>query len=280
MMTYLLMKTKPIPAILLNPTIMKTSLGWLTGIMMLASTVLLAKEVPPKPATLVNDYAGVLSPDQRAALEQKLVAYDDSTSTQIAIVLDRSLEGDDVFEYSFRIAEAWGVGTAEKDNGVLIYAAIDDRKLHIHSGMGVQDYLTDAMLKRIIENVIKPAFRQGNYYGGLDQATNIMIELGAGRFVNDGEEKGGGFPASLIVIGLIIAVFILFSVLSRSNWNDDGGGYHRGGRYDSRGGGGWIIFPGGGWGGGGGNDGGGWSGGDFGGFGGGGFDGGGAGGDW
>jgi uncharacterized protein len=87
---------------------------------LLSISHVLAKEVPPRPNKLVNDYAQLLDPAQEAALERKLVAYADSTSTQIAIVLDQSLEGDDVFEYSFRIAESWGIGTKENDNGILI----------------------------------------------------------------------------------------------------------------------------------------------------------------
>lgn len=232
----------------------------------------LAKEVPPPSTSLVNDYAGILDAGQRAALEQKLVAYDDSTSTQIAVVIDQSLEGDDVFEYSFRIAETWGIGTKGKDNGILIYIALDERKLYIHAGMGVQDYLTDNMSKRLIEQILKPAFRQGAYYEGLDQVTSAIIDLSAGRFVNEeGRGKKEKMP-SWIIIAIIIAVFLFF----RSAGNSGGGGFHGGGRYGQ--GGGWFIFPGG-FGGGGG---GGWSdgGGDFGGFDGGGFDGGGAGGDW
>lgn len=238
-----------------------------------------AKEVPPRPNKLVNDYAQLLDPEQEAALERKLVAYADSTSTQIAIVLDQSLEGDDVFEYSFRIAESWGIGTKENDNGILIYAALEDRKLYIHSGMGVQDYLTDNVAKRLLDQVLRPAFRQQNYYGGLDQITTILIDLGAGKYTNDNPKASGdGRISPFVVLLIIFAVIFLFGFLGNSGGR--GGGYHRGGHYDSRGGGGWIFFPGGGFGGGGnsnwGND----DGGGFGGFDGGGFDGGGAGGDW
>ncbi len=249
-----------------------------------------SKEVPPRPNTLVNDYAGMLDQGQKAALEQKLVAYADSTSTQIAVVLEPSLEGDDVFEYSFRLAEAWGIGTKSKDNGILIYAALEDRKLYIHAGPGVQGYLTDNISKRILDNIIRPAFREGDFYGGLDKATTVMIELGAGAYTNEGGGKQGSRTGSvLLVLLIVVGVIVIFSLLSNSG--DGGGGYYRGGHYDAgprgrRGGGGWIIFPGGGWGGGGSGGGGGWGNndsggwGDFGGFGGGGFDGGGAGGDW
>ena len=201
-----------------------------------------SKEIPPRPNTLVNDYAGMLDQGQKAALEQKLVAYADSTSTQIAIVLESSLEGDDVFEYSFRLAEAWGIGAKGNDNGILIYAALEDRKLYIHAGPGVQGYLTDNVSKRILDNLIRPAFREGDFYGGLDKATTVMIELGSGTYTNEAAGKEGNRAGGvLLVLLIVVGVIVLFSVLS--NTNDKGGGYYRGGHYDAdprgrRGGGG------------------------------------------
>ncbi len=234
-----------------------------------------AKDIPPRSNTIVTDYIRLLSPSERNALERKLVAYDDSTSTQIAVVIDRSLEGEDIFDYSYRLAEAWGIGGGPEDNGILIYIAIQDRKLFIHTGYGAEGFLPDAMVNRIIETVIKPAFRQERYYQGLDEATNIIMQLGSGEYYNDGESDG--FPPLAIVIILIVIVIILSSLFGDKG---DGGGYYRGGRYDSGGRrGGWTYIPGGGWSSGGGSGGFG-GGGGFGGFGGGSFGGGGAGGSW
>ncbi len=244
----------------------------------LAINLQAAKEIPPRSNTIVTDYIRLLQPAERNALERKLVAYDDSTSTQIAIVIDRSLEGEEIFDYSYRLAEAWGIGGAEDNNGVLIYIAFEDRKLYIQTGYGVEGFLTDAMANRIIERVITPAFRQQSYYQGLDQATNIIMQLGSGEYYNDGESENG-FPPLAIIIILLVIIIIISSLFNDKG--GDGGGYYRGGRYDSgrKGGGGWIYLPGGGgWTSGGG--GGGFGGGGFGGFGGGGFGGGGAGGSW
>ncbi len=260
---------------------------WLlcAAIFLIWTSSLKAKQIPAKSSTLVNDYAGVLAAPEAEMLERKLVAYADSTSTQIAIVLEPSLEGEDVFDYSLRIAEQWGIGNKEKDNGILIFVAIEDRKIFIHTGMGVQDYLTDNLTKRIIDNIIRPAFRQGDYYGGLDRATAAMIDLGSGKFSNDlegsGNQEGGSGGSWFIILVIIIGMFMLFSFLSRFGGDDgNGGGYHRGGHYGHRRGGGWIFFPGPGGNWGGGSSGSDWDSGGFGGFGGGGFDGGGAGGDW
>jgi uncharacterized protein len=244
-----------------------------------------AKDPPrrPVPPRLVNDFAGMLTPGEVAALEAKLVAYNDSTSTQIAIVIEPTLAGEDIFDYSLRLASAWGVGQKGNDNGILLFIAAQDRQLYIQTGYGAEGFLPDALAKRIIENVIKPAFRQGQYYAGLNEAVTVMMKLGAGEYSAE-QVKGGdtGIPW-----GTIIFFFFLFIILSsifnknkRRNDDDEDGGYGRGGRYDMnpRPGGGWVIFPGGGGGGGGGWGGGG--GGGFGGFGGGGFGGGGAGGSW
>ncbi len=241
-----------------------------------------AKQVPPKPRRLVNDYAGVLSPSQEQILERDLERYNDSTSTQIAIVLDRSLEGDDPFDYSYRIAEAWGIGRRGKDNGVLIYVAIQDHKIFIQTGSNVEGALPDAIVKRIIENTLVPAFRRGKYYQGLSRATKIIRQLLSGEFMPT--DQTGAPPVDFVVLLVVLLmIIILITIIIRycqktgKCGEGDGGGYYRGGTYRTGHGGGWII--GGGFGGGH-SSGGGFGGGGFGGFGGGGFSGGGAGGSW
>ncbi|MFQ5447276.1 MAG: TPM domain-containing protein, partial [Saprospiraceae bacterium] len=97
-----------------------------------------AKQVPPPPdpPRLVVDFTNIMRRTEVDALEKKLVAYDDSTSTQIAIVIEQTLSGDDIFDYSYRLAEAWGIGRKGKNNGILIYVALADHKLRIQTGYG------------------------------------------------------------------------------------------------------------------------------------------------
>ncbi len=233
---------------------------------------------PPQPPRLVNDFTGTLTPEERAALERKLTAYDDSTSTQIAIVLEKTLEGDDPFDYSYRLAEAWGIGRQGKNNGILIYIALADRELRIQTGYGAEGFLPDAMAKRIISQIIAPRFREGNYYAGLDEATDFIIALGNGEYVNEDPGRKGklDFLPRLVFL-LIFVIAIILYIVRKTGGGGGGGGYYRGGRYDRRGGG-WSWYGGGHhWGGGGFGGGGG---GGFGGFGGGSFGGGGAGGSW
>lgn len=252
------------------------------------------KNVPAPTQFLVNDFAGLLSRQEVVALGQKLRDYAAETSTQIVVVTETSLEGDDAFEYVQRLATTWGIGGGENSNGVLLYVAKDDRQVRIQTGYGTEGFLPDVTAKRIIDGIITPAFRQGRYYDGLNRATDAIMDLGRGEYTG-----GGGARKSEEVPGWIIIVFLMAFILLVSWWthrnpddddDDDDGGYYRGGRYDMprhRRRGGTIIIPGGfgggGFGGGGfgGGDGwGGFGGGGFGGFGGGGFGGGGAGGSW
>lgn len=226
-------------------------------------------DIPAKPSRLVNDYANVLSNTEEHQLEQKLVAYNDSTSTQIAVVTIPSLEGEDLFDYSQRLAEAWGIGGGKNDNGVLLLVALKEHEIRIHTGYGVEGALPDAISKRIIENDIKPAFREDHFYEGLDHATNSMIAALAGEYHADPRNDKPG-PSKLPIIFIVVLLIFIFSVARRRRSTS----YSSSGRrhYGTP----WIGGLGGGgrssWGGGGG--------GGFGGFGGGSFGGGGASGRW
>lgn len=228
----------------------------------------------PNPPRLVNDFAGFLTSDEAGTLERKLVAYNDSTSTQITIVGITSLDGADKAQYATELGEKWGVGGKANDNGVVILISKEDRQVFIATGRGVEQYLPDAICKRIVTNKIIPYFKQGDFYGGLNAATDEMIARLSGTFVNDEPRQSGkrGIPLWVIIL-VIIFVFIVLPMLFGGG---GGGGTTFGGRgYRSYGGfGGFGGFGGGSWGGGGS------SGGGFGGFGGGSFGGGGSGGSW
>jgi uncharacterized protein len=229
-----------------------------------------AKELPAKSSTLVNDYAGVLSAEQRNALEQKLLAYYDSTSTQIAVVIENSLEDDDLFDYSQRLATAWGIGEQGKNNGVLIYVAVNDRKARIHTGYGMEATITDAMSTRIRTEQMNPNFKAGDFYTGLDDATTTIMQLASGEYVND-NPKSNGKKKSFSWGTFILIAIVLIVLMSRGGRGGRGGGGLAGPIF-------WGTLGSGGFSGGGSSSGGG--GGGFGGFGGGGFGGGGSGGSW
>jgi uncharacterized protein len=256
----------------------------LTPVLLFVSFLTLAQEIPdrPNPPRLVNDFAGVLSPDEVQQLERQLVAYDDSTSNQVAIVLIKTLDDYPIEEYALRLFRTWGVGNKKTNNGVLILAAIEDRKIRIEVGYGLEGAIPDITANHIIQNDIAPNFRSGDYYEGLSKAAGSIIKAAAGEYKApaDYRKKKGGraFPFGLILF--VIIMVVLFSGRNR------GGG----GGFMSRRGSGWLgpfilgnmlgrSSGGSSWGGGGG----GWSGGGgggFGGFGGGSSGGGGASGSW
>ncbi len=258
--------------------------------LLLATGLAAQKPLPEPSGFLINDYAGMLSRQQVVDLGRKLRDYADSTSTQIVIVTEKSLDGEDAFDYSYRLARKWGIGTKENDNGILIYVAQEDRAIRIQTAYGAEGFLPDAMAKRIIDNIIVPNFRRGLFYEGLDEATSAIIALSSGEYVNDGKKADGGRAAALFFMLLVVIFFLVLMWIIKRRGGGGDGGYYGGGRYDMddprhrRGGGGWIFFPGGGGSGGttdrGGDGWGGFGGGGFGGFGGGDFGGGGAGGSW
>ncbi|MDO7845453.1 TPM domain-containing protein [Hymenobacter sp. M29] len=250
-------------------------LGW-------ASLTAAAQSLPPRPnpPRLVNDLAGLMQPGEADQLERKLVAYDDSTSSQIAVVTVPTLDGDEVADYAQKLYEGWGIGRKGKNNGILILVAKQEHVARIQTGYGLEGAVPDAIAKRIISNTLVPAFKQNQYYAGLDRATDQLIALAKGEYKADPEDarpqrtrdrSGSGFP----FWGIIIVMVIIFVML-----RNRGGG---GGRGNRGFGGGFIppiIFGGGFGGGGGGGWGGGGGGGGFGGFGGGSSGGGGASGSW
>lgn len=232
---------------------------------------------PPSAPRLVNDYANVLTSDQAAALEKKLVDFDKATSNQIAVVLVQSLNGRDIGDAATELGRKWGVGQKNNNNGVVLLVSIGDRKLNISPGDGLEKALPDLVCQQIIETAIKPNFKGQDYYRGLDEGTDAIIQATKGEFkAPEGYYKSRGTSAGRIII-LIIIIIIVLSIMSRGG----GGGGSFMSRRGYRGFNGPVIFPGG-WsgGGGGGWSGGGGSGGGFGGFGGGGFGGGGSSGSW
>ena len=244
-----------------------------------------AQDLPPKPVPprLVNDFTNTLSSADVQRLENKLVTFNDSTSTQIAVVMIRTLDGYPISDYAFKLGESWGIGQAKNNNGALLLIALADRELFIATGYGLEGALPDARAKRIIENDIKPFFRQEQYFAGIDKGTDQMIAAVKGEYKEPVKvkTKQKGIPLFAIIIIFFVIIFMsrifgarqharinnipfwtawmLLNAARRKSNQNWGGGF---------GGGGFGGFGGGGGGGG------------FGGFGGGSFGGGGAGGKW
>ncbi len=240
--------------------------------------------IPEKPSfqTSVYDYANVLSSDEKAQLEEKLIRYSDSTTTQIVVITIESLKGEDIGILTPKWGQTWGIGGTEKnDNGVIILLAKAERKIWISAGYGLEDRLTAGIGGEITRNIIIPEFKAGSYYKGLDKGADALFDVFKGKYKGERKKsKGKNFP----VLPLIIIIVIILVLASK---NKRGGG----GSSGNSGSGGPSLLDviilsnlgrGGGFGGGSGGFGGGSSGGGGfgGGFGGGGFSGGGSGGSW
>jgi uncharacterized protein len=242
-----------------------------------------SQPLPPKSNTLVTDYTNTLSEGDKQQLESKLVAFDDSTSTQIAVVIIKSVGEYDINEYGTKLGRAWGIGTKGKNNGILVLVAMDDRKVTIQTGYGAEGAVPDIVTHEIIQNDIAPKFKQRDYYGGLNAATDDIIKYMKGEYK---ASKKQGRAENDNTGGIFIIIFIVVVILIIIFRGRGGGGQIIGGRGGAspfwwflagsmlgRGSGGWGGFSGGG-------DGGDSGGGGFGGFGGGDFGGGGSSGSW
>lgn len=250
----------------------------------LGLSVVTRAQIPSKPATegAVHDFAGLFTTSQRVELNERLVAFADTTSNRVVVVTVLDLGGMAASEFSFKLGESWGIGDEKFNNGVVILVKpkTDDSygEVFIAVGYGLEGVLPDAVASQIVSREMIPHFQQGDIYGGVEAAVDVVLPLIAGEYsAEEYTESEGGLASAIITIGLFILIFYLIVKFVKKNGGGSSG--TKGGRRDPT-----IIFTPGSFGGGsggsfggfGGSGGGGFSGG----FGGGSFGGGGAGGRW
>jgi len=260
-------------------------LVYVAGLFFIFSSLWSYAQLPEKQSSprLVNDFAHILSDTEREALERKLVNYNDTTSTQIAIVTVADLQGMDKAQFATELAHKWGIGQKGSDNGLLILVkpktSRSKGEAYIAVGYGLESFIPDATTKRLIENEMIPFFKQGRMYDGLDSVTNSVMSLLSGEFTAQQYNKRGSNAGDMAGVIVFILIIIFFLWAGRAKGSQYGVSSRSAGFP-------WWIFlfsGGGGRGSGFGNFSGGsgsFGGGGFGGFGGGGFGGGGAGGSW
>lgn len=246
-------------------------------------------DIPEKPSFIppIIDSTNTLNTQQHKLLYNKLKVYSDSTSTEIFTIIIPTIKGENIGLLAAEWGQKWEIGQADKDNGIFVLLAKDDRKIWISTGYGVEHLLTDAMTKRIVERDIIPYFKTNDYYGGLNRGIDAIFEVLTGTYKGTPRNNNSEFPAGLFFFVFVIFIFIIIAISNRKRGGGSSGGttvgtgslleaiilsnmgrgsYRSGGRRSSGGFGGF---------------GGGSSSGGFGGFGGGGsFGGGGAGGSW
>ena len=247
----------------------------LIGLMVSACAAGAAEKIPPVPDRYFNDYAGVVGSATVGRLNQTLEDFERKTSNQILVTVYPKMESDSSIEdYTVRVAQAWRVGQKAKNNGAILFVFIQDRKMFLQVGYGLEGALPDALAKRIIEDEIKPRFKAGDYAGGLSAGVSAIMAATQGEYRGNGQTAGGqvrNAPALVLVV-MFFVIFLIALVLIAGLRRNYRPGFGYGGW--TMGGGGFSSGGGGSWGGGGGGGGGGFS------AGGGSFGGGGAGGSW
>lgn len=259
--------------------------------LLIFSSIGFAQKIParPVPPRLVNDYADILTDKQERMLEHKLVAYNDSTSTQICVVTVTSLDGTTSDDFAQKLGEKWGVGGKENNGVVILVKPKTSDELgdvSIQVGYGMEPYITDAVNYGIRTKEMIPAFKEGNYYKGIDNAVDAIIGLASGAYKSDkytGSDDGDEVLGMIVMLCFFAFILVLLSASGKGKNGKGGSGrgsFWKGllwgillsnsGRSSSGGGGSWGGSSGGSWGGSGG----------FGGFGGGHFGGGGGSSKW
>jgi uncharacterized protein len=213
---------------LLENSIMYKFIASLIILTLFTGTTWSQTEFPPKPVPprLVNDFCNTLTPQEVETLERKLVAYNDSTSSQVTIVMIKSLGPYEISDYAFQLGDQWGIGQKDKDNGLLILAAMENRKVFIATGYGLEGAIPDAVSKRIVDQLIVPNFKMENYYAGLDQATDMIFKLASGEYKADQLTSSGNRGGALIMFLFFIIVFVILPLIKNKNDNNN----HMGGK--------------------------------------------------
>jgi uncharacterized protein len=167
---------------------------------------------PMVPPRLINDFTGLLPEEQQISLNNKLLAFNDSTSTQIYVVTYDDLQGYPVAEFANTLGEKWGIGQKGKNNGIVILISPRNRQMTIQTGYGLEGAVPDAIAKRIIEKELSPAFKEGNFYKGIDDATNTLMALTTGEYTAEDYKKKTESDGNYIpFIVMFIVLFVIFS---------------------------------------------------------------------
>ena len=221
----------------------------MAALVLLLGRAAVALEVPPLTGR-VSDLAGLLAPAERARLDEKLSAYERATGHQFAVLLVPSLEGEPLEDYTMRVVEAWKLGRAHGDDGLLLFVALAERRFRIEVGYGLEGVVTDALAAQVERNVLAPAFREKRYGEGVEAALDLLMRAAGGEAVapqaGGGEHGGrGSLILWLVMMGLFMLLvrrprglgwFVLGSMLGSSRGWSSGGRRGGGGGFGGGGG--------------------------------------------
>jgi uncharacterized protein len=237
----------------------------LTGLLAGLTAGVSADTPPPPPAAYFNDYAGVVSAADAQRLDAKLRAFAAETSTQVVVTVFESLPSPSLEDFTVRAAQSWRVGRKDWDNGAVLFVFVDDRKMRIETGYGLEGALPDQLAARILDNEVRPRFRAGDWAGGLEAGIDGIIAATRGEYKAPPKKRQGVPFVPILILVLFVILFLWLAsqgsrgayvgrTYGQQGWRRDRGYWGSGGSW---GGGGWSGGGGGGFSGGGGSFGGG-----------------------
>jgi uncharacterized protein len=197
-------------------------IGVLPLVQQVAAQNIPARPLPPK---LVNDFTNTLAVNEVASLEAQLVALDDSSSNQIAVVIVPTLDDYPIEEYAHKLFRTWGIGDKVKNNGILLLIALNDKKIRIEVGKGLEGAIPDITADKIIRNELAPYFKQQRFYDGIDHTIRILSLAAVGEYkeARAKQRPSGSSLGPFAAIGLVVIVIII--VIVASSMRGGGGGF-------------------------------------------------------
>src|SRR3989344_5048427 len=175
---------------------------------------------PGSPSDFVNDFAGMLSVEERGILENKLQQFEKDSSNEITVAIISSLQGDTIENFSVKLFEEWKIGKKNNDNGILLLIAQDDRQVRIEVGYGLEGALTDAQSFQIIQKIIAPAFQKGGYFEGVTGAVDAISAATRGEYAGlENNSSSPKFSSNIIFWGIALlfwVIEIIVHILGRS----------------------------------------------------------------
>lgn len=188
----------------------------------ISTSLVFAKDIP-NPSGFVNDFSNVLTNEQKNSLEEKLSNFEKQTTNEIVVITIKSLEGEDIDDYTVKVFENWKIGKDDKDNGVLFLAASDDRKMRIEVGYGMEPFITDGEAGEIIRDVIAPKFKNNDFSGGISDGVDAIIKQ-IENPINEPQDFSKVFKIigfmfdhlDLLFFGFIVNIY-LFAYMARTS---------------------------------------------------------------
>lgn len=178
---------------------------------LISSGGLRAEIIPPAPAHYFNDYAGKITPAVARDLDGRLEQFEHETSNQIVVAVFPKMESESSIEdYTVRVAQQWKVGQKQRNNGAVLFVFIEDRKMYLQVGYGLEGVLTDALSRRIIDNEIKPHFKQGDFDGGLKAGVDAILRATRGEYRGKGQDYG---KVAQDIGDAMVSIFVIFLVI-------------------------------------------------------------------